>query len=100
MQSIGTYQEFKGTVIDKSAFQCCGSKYIEFGFGSRILAQFGSGFGSLTILGIYILNFSSFVYILYYIYISVADPHLLLCGSISGTLRSEPQHCCIQEITI
>ena len=23
--------------------QCCGSKYIEFGPGSRILAQFGSG---------------------------------------------------------
>ena len=23
--------------------QCCGSKYIEFGSGSRVLAQFGSG---------------------------------------------------------
>ena len=29
--------------------QCCGSKYIEFGSGSRILAQFGSGSGSRVI---------------------------------------------------
>ena len=27
-------------------FQCCGSNYIEFGSGSRILPQFGSGSGS------------------------------------------------------
>ena len=27
----------------QTCYQCCGSKYIEFGSGSRILAQFGSG---------------------------------------------------------
>ena len=32
--------------------QCCGSKYIEFGSGSRILAQFGSGSGIRVILSI------------------------------------------------
>ena len=31
---------------DSVPVQCCKSKYIEFGFGSRILAQFGFGFGS------------------------------------------------------
>ena len=30
--------------------QCCGSKYIEFGSGSRILAQFG--YGSRVMLSI------------------------------------------------
>ena len=29
--------------------QCCGSSYIEFGSGSRIMAQFGSGFQGYTI---------------------------------------------------
>ena len=29
--------------ISRRKRQCCGSKYIEFGSGSRILAQFGSG---------------------------------------------------------
>ena len=33
LEGTGTYRRY----------QCCGSKYIEFGFGSRILAQFGSG---------------------------------------------------------
>ena len=27
----------------RSSAQCCGSKFIEFGSGSRILAHFGSG---------------------------------------------------------
>ena len=30
-------------IILVSLRKCCGSKYIEFGSGSRILAQFGSG---------------------------------------------------------
>ena len=30
-------------VVHQTSGQCCGSKYIEFGSGSRILAQFGSG---------------------------------------------------------
>ena len=36
--------EFRVTGV--SSALCCGSKYIEFGSESRILAQFGSGSGS------------------------------------------------------
>ena len=32
-----------GFVGDVASWQCCGSKYIKFESGSRILAQFGSG---------------------------------------------------------
>ena len=37
--------------------QCCGSKYIEFGSGSRILAHFGSGSKSRSGSGGYTINF-------------------------------------------
>ena len=40
------------SLFPNSSRQCCGSKYIEFGSGSRILAQFGSGSGYRVILSI------------------------------------------------
>ena len=40
-------------------YQCCGSKYIEFGSGSRILAQFGSGSDSRVMLSVWEAKFKN-----------------------------------------
>ena len=48
--SMCTKEDFQ--LLFVSLGQCCGSKYIEFGSGSRILAQFGSGSGYRVILSI------------------------------------------------
>ena len=46
-KKFNKYLLFPQNFSEKASFrpqkQCCGSKYIEFGSGSRISAQFGSG---------------------------------------------------------
>ena len=130
-----------------SANQCCGSKYIEFGSGSRSLAQFGSGSRSgpgsrvrrsilkekiknnfreklfswksvpgiflkttrtkchlnkfllswVSDLWIYILNLTSFVYILSYIYSTCADPYSEYGSGSRRVLNSDPMRIWIHK---
>ena len=46
MDGVPLTQEGVCQVNNQASHQCCGSKYIEFGSGSKSLAQFGCGSGS------------------------------------------------------
>ena len=60
MDGVPLTQEGVCQVNNQASHQCCGSKYIEFGSGSKNLAQFGcgsrSGSGSRVMLPVIVNN--------------------------------------------